>query len=257
LAALPKTRTWPVYRTVRDLVHAHVGKPAVVMGGGPSLPAAIERSPEGAIFLSANEHGCRFFENSSPGQTTKNVVCLIVALDQIEHKVSRFGVPIVSRHMYADYRLVTPPAKSSGVAAAYIARLMGCAPILLAGMDCYDGATYFDDPKAPSTGRTMDAGGHAMLWREMIGQYPGGQYRVIGGNARLQNLLGMYDPTERPRLPPVAKETLTAEASGIFVEVVRSCTISMRDFRVGERLELNKNEAEKFIKLRSVKPVRL
>lgn len=238
-------RTWPPYQTLRPLIHAHVGRTAVIMGGGPTLIDAMRIAPAEALYISANDHGCRLFKNT-PGETRQ--VSYIVACDKIEFRVRPFAIPIIGRHMWADYRLLFMPGPSSGMAAAWAARFMGCAPIILTGMDFYTGGTYHDDPQAASTGKNIAAKSHAVRWQSLVALYPA-QYRTIGCYPGLANRLGIYDPKERAA-PPIAREQLLKELRSEHVRLKIESMISMRIFPAGAQLELHVEEAKKLFKTR-------
>lgn len=239
---MPRT-TWPPYQTLRPLIHAHLGRPAVVIGGGPSRLAAMPQTPLDAIFISVNAHGCRHFA-AAPDPVRR--VSYAVACDKLELQLRPYGVPIVGRHMYADYRILASIATSSGMTAAYVARLMGCAPIILVGMDCYEGATYADDPTAKSTGKLLNPKEHAGRWWKLAQSYPG-MYRTIGCHHFLQLSMGEYSAAELP-YAPVPREQLERELQAVRCEITRPATVLMRTFEPGTVLELARKEVEQLLR---------
>lgn len=252
---------WPPYRTVRDLIHAHVGRPGVVIGGGPSRTAAIAATPTDAIFISTNDHGLRELKRhpAPPRRIHYTVAC-----DRIERRArydigkggdaTAWGVPVISRHMWADYRLLFLPGKSSGMAAAWLLRLMGCTPIILTGMDLYTGGTYADDPTARSSGKTVAAVEHLRRWRVLAKAYPA-MYRVIGCDKRLAADFGYYDPEETPARA-VPFKTIAEGIGGRWAQVTRSRLISQRPFDAGPAaIEFSAAEVEELMRDRSGKPV--
>lgn len=245
---------WPPYRTVRDLVGISHGVASVVMGGGSSRLAAMPQCPPHAIYISANDHGCRhFLQHPDPARR----ISYVVACDKIEQRVKHYGLPIISRHMFADYRLLFMPAPSSGMSGAWLARLMGCAPIILTGMDLYVGPTYADDAAAQSTGHILSERQHLERWHRMMVAYPA-QYRTIGCSKLLENHCGCYDPSERPE-PVLDANRLSFELQGEWIKLTADSIISMRPFRSGEVLELTRGEAQKLVRERRavrVKPGR-
>ncbi|MCK9468483.1 MAG: hypothetical protein M0Q49_03605 [Porticoccaceae bacterium] len=58
---------------------------------------------------------------------------------------------------------------------------MGCAPIIVIGMDCYTGATYFHNPAARSSGEWLPLDGHLDKWRRLIELAPDADVRAPGG----------------------------------------------------------------------------
>lgn len=221
------------YRTLRELVHAYKGMPAVVMGGGPSLPGELERCPGRgqALYISANDHGAKL------------VGCdYIVAHDKIEERLRPFGVPLVSRHLWADIRYVTFPAANSGVIAAWVAAMFGCAPIHIAGMDCWTGGTYWHDPNAKSAGHLLSRDVHLGRWRQLMTTAPA-EYRPMG------SVLGDAVRAWAVQTPagPAPREACLASVAGVVVRFERDATLKTRRFRAGERVELTKHEAQKFV----------
>lgn len=260
--------TWPPYRTVRGLVHRHVGRPAVIMGGGESLPAAIAHCPAQAVYISVNDHGVRLLKDRP---ALGRQCAYVVACDKIEDRargdVGRdptdrakrradgqpWGMPVISRYMWADYRLLFMPAPSSGMAAAWLARLLGCSPIILTGMDLYAAGTYYDDKQAKSSGRTITEKQHFARWCTMIQTYPA-QYRVIGCSPLLQKRVGLYSSTE-PADAPIDDQKLLNELRSVWLKVTRDVLIGQRSFPPGEILELSKAEVDHV--MREKKGVRL
>lgn len=190
-------------RTVRELVHVHHGKPAVVLGGGPSLPSQLGRCPSRgeAVYISANDHGARFVECD-----------YIAALDNIEPKVRPLGKPLISRKLWADFRLITAPTRSTGILCAWLARLMGCAPIYICGMDCFDphAGTYFHDPHAVSGGFSLKKQKHVEKWLDMMRKHPA-EYVPMG-----EPLASAIDKSCRV-LGPARREAILTEIRGVLV----------------------------------------
>lgn len=224
------------YRTLRELVHAHYGMPAVVMGGGPSLPSELERCPgrDQAIYISANDHGAKLCGCD-----------YIVAHDKIEERLRPFGVPIVSRHLFADIRYVTFPAANSGVIAAWFAAMLGCAPIHTTGMDCWTGGTYWHDPEAKSAGHLLSLSDHLSRWERLMRTVPAA-WKPMG--PVLADALKRWNAW----LPgPVARNVCIAQVSGVFVRFTRTVSVKWRTFWAGETYEVTEREARHFVAERS------
>ena len=109
----------------------HAGKLGVVLGGGPSLPEHIKLIPENAVLFGVNYHASKLIDCD-----------YIVFNDPVDYsglkgqKVSRF------RELSDIYR-DSPKGLNSGVIATLFALETGCNPVILAGMDCYQGQSYF------------------------------------------------------------------------------------------------------------------
>ena len=226
-----------------DLRAAHAGRPALVLGGGESLPRQAERAPEGCVYISANQHGCLL-----------RACDYIVACDDKPRAqflgsngqmvtLKSFGVPIISpRPSMADYLTPKPPHNSSGVVAAWAAWVMGCAPILLAGMDCYRGACYWHAPKAQSTGQHLQLSNHLVKWRTLAAKHPQAMFRSMG--VPLTDVFPAYDP-EEPVIPtPIEAIELDAHKA----KVLRA----WRRFRPGQIVELTKAELKDGLRSRTI-----
>lgn len=250
---------WPPHRSLQPLVHAHYGLPGIVMGGGHSITEGMAAAPRNGIYVSANDHGLRWLaDHPKDGRRCSYGVCADKIELRMRHDVrpgkgDPWGVPLIARHMWGDYRMLHMPGRLTGQAAAWCLRVMGCSPIILIGMDLYDGATYFDDPKAHSTGRSSPPTHHLKHWHDFVGRYPG-MYRVIGCNKILRQRLGVYDPAE-PVAKPVAREKLLQEIEARTVRLIRQAEIRMRIFPAGEVLDVGIAEAEQLRKERKAVPV--
>jgi len=167
-----------------SLALRYVGRPAVVMGGGVSLTSQLGQCPPDALYLSANQHGA-MVHNAD----------YIVALDDIEDQLRRFGVPIIGRRYWCDYRIQDwENVGDSGVTAAWLAAVMGCHPIILTGMDCYQGGTYHHDPAAFSSGLAKPFGEHLAKWQALKGLLTHAVVRSCGGPTA--EIFGLWDPSE-------------------------------------------------------------
>jgi hypothetical protein len=200
------------------------------MGGGESLPAQLSRCPgrDSAVYLSANEHGAKL------------VGCdYIVALDKIADKIRPFGIPIVTRHLYGDYRILKAPMPDSGNAAAWIARLLGCRPIYIAGVDLFGG--YWHDAAAQSNRNVLPLEDHLRRWRFLFAKYPA-DYRPLGGPLVQHAIAGVVDA----RIP--SRDELESEIAGVVIEFTSALPSMLRgrSFEKGELAELLPGEAKHF-----------
>jgi len=243
------SRVWPAYRTVRELVHSELGRPAVVMGGGCTLMAALDRiaQPERCVYISANDHGAKALRaRNRAGEHLSYVLCL----DKIEDRCRReqweggrigpaWNVPLVSRHMFADYRILEYPQRDSGAAAAWFARLLGCAPVILAGMDCYrGGVTYWHTPKAKSSATQFPDEVHLGKWRSLRDRYEA-QYQAASG--AVSALFPDLDLSVAPS--PALRYNVVTDLAGEWMEFLSDHELTGRPFRKGTVIEIKKQEA--------------
>lgn len=230
-------------RPLAEFIHAHAGRPALVIGGGASAPANAVRAPADAIVFSANQHGCIL----RAGKCDYIVACDEFGtrdqkrFDYGGRKVTLrdFGVPIVSpRRIDADIMMFKIPIHETGPTAGWVAWLMGCAPILLTGMDCYVGGTYFHNPKALSTGTHVPESTHVGRWHELKQKAPDGMFRILGCPP-LKGVFPEYNPSERVTMP--ARPLVVPEASGKRVRLQKDLHVGVQ-LPGGLEVELSEGE---------------
>lgn len=249
--------SWPTYQTLEPLIHAHAGRAAVIMGGGPSLHEGVTRAPGDAVYLSANDHGVRYFKHRGLPQRCAYVVAgdenerrwrgdVRARADGVPVDGKPWGCPVIGRQMWADYRLLFMPQPNSGIAAAWVARVMGCAPIILLGMDLYAGGTYHDDAKYKSSGKSLSAGDHRLNWIKFLSAFPG-PYRALGCERELRAMVGEFDAAERYR-PGESRYQLLEGLRRDRCRLTADAVIMQRPFSAGLTLDLRKNEVDDLIK---------
>lgn len=228
-------------KPLSDLVHAHRGRPALIMGGGASMPEQAARAPEASVQISVNQHGCLLRKcdyivacDDKPGKRFAGPNGLV--------DLKSFGVPIISpRSSMADYRMFERPTpNNSGIIASWIAWLMGCCPILLAGMDCFaGGVTYWHTPNAQSSGRGLMVDRHVQKWRFLREKLPEAGIRLMG-DGPLRELFKVYDRAEvlTPVWPDPA--VIASQVAGKRVRVVKP----WRKYPAGIELQVGTAELE-------------
>lgn len=210
-------------RLVTDLYGMQLGRPAIIVGGGPSAPEQLEQIRGNASFLviSANGHAAKL------GLQADYVFCKdhvhTETKQLMEPCVRPLGAPIVSHLYWAEYRTPKWPVQgNSGMQAIALAAMLGCAPIIPIGFDCYQEGTYFHDPKA----KNVSAGKKPGYWQNRYGRLKlrleGAAIRSVGGP-----LTATFEPYNRhERFPaPVIPHALQHYAT---LETV--VAIAKRDF---------------------------
>jgi hypothetical protein len=152
------------------LAGRHRGRVAVVIGGAPSRLTEIAQCPEDAVYLSAKDHGCK-----------QRRCDYIASLENVEARLRPYGVPIISRRPWADIRVDEKRLPNSAALGAWWLWTQGCVPIIIIGVECYQGGTYADNPKAKSAGRTRPLAWHLEIWSRLKTVAPGGDFRTVGG----------------------------------------------------------------------------
>lgn len=163
---------------IRPLKGQHLGRPAAILGGGPSLPVDLRKVPQGALLISVNRHGqlltdCDF----------------IVATDKPEAEACKRlfpNTPLISPHTeHADYFYVVDSdvidSGFSSPVAMWIARFMGCMPVILCGMDLYQTGTYWHDPRAKSSGTYQALENQLAAWKRARDQTRGAEHVYAAG----------------------------------------------------------------------------
>jgi len=147
---------------LQDLLHK---TPAAVLGGGPSLLTDMEKLPPGCILIAVNEHAERICkpdfivfkdlpENHPELLNVLNTTKAVKVSENAAHSDVEIDCPIWS-YCY------------SSTFAAWFGLHLGCNPVILCGMDCYQGKQpYFHewDQPVPAMGMMLDD--HLRPWKE-------------------------------------------------------------------------------------------
>ncbi len=139
-----------------SLKDRYYDRPAAVLGGGPSLPADLEKLPRGCqpenmktgqhkpLLIAVNYHALYFCHphwmvyNDGPDTDPE----LLKAVSQ--HKNIIRVSPDPSSDVIFDVSVWTGFYSSN--TAAWFALWMGCNPVILCGMDCYQGEVKYCHP---------------------------------------------------------------------------------------------------------------
>lgn len=119
------------------------GRPAAVLGGGPSLPEDMKKLPEGCILIAVNHHALqlckpRFIVYND--QPESDPLLMEAISDKSIIKVS----PEPTSDIKFDLDVWTGFYSSN--TAAWFALWMGCEPVILCGMDLYQGEQKYFHP---------------------------------------------------------------------------------------------------------------
>jgi hypothetical protein len=119
------------------------GRPAAILGGGPSLPNDMDKLPKGCLLIAVNFH-YHLWSGKHPDFMVYNdhleaddiLRAEVEATEAI--RVSPYGptsdIEFDVEHWSGFY---------SSNTAAWFALWMGCNPVILCGMDCYQGAEVY------------------------------------------------------------------------------------------------------------------
>jgi len=240
--------------------------PIIVVGGGPSAPAALEALRDTyqiapAAVLSANEHG----HKQSIYKVTHSVCCDAthgVTRQSMEKVLRQHGKPIVSPHHFADIRLAEwKLAANTGLTAIAVAVYFGGAPVIVVGVDCYravdpHAGVYFYDERAKSNSTTKHASNFDRQFTALE-QYIGARapVRFVGGHA-LEHF-PQWDPSEA--LAPV--QPVKARYYRSLATIVMQCRphghvqFSMCTVEPGRLFVASPNEARGLVNARRAKVI--
>ncbi len=208
--------TLPLKRLVSALYGTNLGKPCIVIGGGPSALDDLAKIPgwQDMLQISANGHGFKV-PGASPSYifTKDDAECPprprkpgAGPFPPMEPQMRVHGVPIISIQYWADYRCAAWPFQgNSGQHALAVGALMGSAPTIGVGFDCFQGRTYFH-----SDGPNVSGGKKPGYWQYRYSRFRDrfrGGVSIRGVSGQLVDTFGRYDPAERivGAVPPVLK----------------------------------------------------
>lgn len=119
------------------------GKPIAVLGGGPSLPADLKKVPPGAFLISCNHHA---FEFTTPHLWVywpcPPIIKFRAHLEAHGPRVPGLSMNAAAEFAYPDDRNFWHSG-ATGRIATWAACLLGGDPVLLCGMDLYQGAEIY------------------------------------------------------------------------------------------------------------------
>ncbi len=166
---------------VSALYGAHTGRQILVVGGGPSAPSQLRQlSLDNLIVISANAHAFKL------GLTPDYIVCKdhqhTETKQFMEPALRPYGVPIVTRNHWGDFRIPHWPAQgNSGAMAIGLAALMGASLIVPIGMDGYQAGTYFHDLDAPNVSAGRPSGHWKSRFDRLRARLDGAVIRPVDG----------------------------------------------------------------------------
>ena len=193
----------------------YLGRPAAVLGGGPSLPEDLKRLPEGCLLIAVNHHAFHFCR---PDYMVYNDAPETNPLQEKavrEHRAIHVS-PEPTSDVLFDVDVWTGFFSSN--TAAWFALWMGCSPVILCGMDCYQGpvkhcppSTYhsemFEFPLDFYTRPWIEEGRHCLPHVERVKVMSGplielfGEYEVPDGHVEQVYEAVLTPPPAPPQIP--------------------------------------------------------
>jgi hypothetical protein len=227
---------------LHELIPAVRGRPAVIMGGSPSLPEDVAKVQGDAVWFSANHHGAML-------RGADYVVYVDpthqVTGEPMQEKLSAYGAPTISPCFGADYRVPNWDSYkfrgNCGMQAIWFAAMLGANPIIVCGMECYQSGVYWHDEAAKSS-----SAGRPQSFFE--GRLSDLKRLVVGANVRavtpsLQKHFPAYDPSES--VPP-STATLAVEEPEFETRLVFPARIGKTKIRPHVRVMLTPSERNYF-----------
>jgi hypothetical protein len=233
---------------------------AIIVGGGPSAPSDLKKIPnlQNALIISANHHAfkldlkpeyiwCKDHLRIYPGYLDRGR-----KREYMERELRRYKVPIVGPNFWCDYRAYewTLTQFNSGQQAIAFAVLLGCAPIVPIGMDCFTGDTYFHDKNAPNISKGRRPGYWVSRLQKLRAALPDSAVR--GTSGLMLDTFGAYRPDRHPPpgpLPPLLQKYTNMET--LWVRTRREFQDSRDRFAIipaGYTMPSPKVEADKLCK---------
>ena len=235
---------------VSELHGKYAGKPILVIGGGPSVPADLARIPRDYIscVISANQHG--FMQGTfAPDYVVSVDFTFGSTREPMREALRRFSdKPNINRWSWADYRLPEWTfGGDSGFTAIVVALILGGHPVLATGFDRRTGdRRYFHEPVPP---------------KHWVGHLPASRDNMKVQNARLIALgeghavrpmsgpmtafFKRWDPREV--LPPAAQTPLGGQRGRLYNIVKHPAFLHPTDRLQGATVTLTDNEARGLI----------
>ena len=127
-------------RLMSKMRDQYAGRPASILGGGPSLPGDIARLPENCVLIAVNYHA---FHLVKPDFMVYNDCPEGDSI--LEEAVRQHQAVMVSPDPSSDVEFDVPVWSGfySSNTAAWFALWLGCDPVILCGMDCYQGEKVY------------------------------------------------------------------------------------------------------------------
>ena len=166
-------------------------KYAAILGGGPSLPADLERLPEGTTLIAVNNHAMRL---CNPDYMV--FMDDINQFPELREAVERFDGKIVCPFEMSDVKLPKGHYWDGGFSAAlatWFALWRGYENVILCGMDCYQGEKkYFYDRDFYHPSFDYPLENHLRAWRLVYKHCPNPE-RVKAMSGPLVDVFGKFE----------------------------------------------------------------
>lgn len=172
----------------------HCGHPAAILGGGPSLPDDLARLPPECVLIAVNNHALYY---CNPDYMVFMDIPNAQEFPELANAVETFTGLRISQTPLSDVDIKGSGYWDGGFSstlATWFGCYLDCNPVILCGMDCYQGEKkypYERDFYHPA----MDAplADHINAWRPALKKCPHPE-RIKAMSGPLIELFGQYKP---------------------------------------------------------------
>ena len=179
--------------SIFDLRNQFRGRPAAVLGGGPSLPADLKRLPPQTVLIAVNDHALHccapdflVFLDIPNAQILPELARAVEEFDGVRVSITPLSDVDLSGSSYWDGGFTSSLA-------TWFACWLGCAPVILCGMDCYQGEKKYCHPRPDFYHPVMDypLEMHLNAWRPAW-QHCSHPENIVAMSGPLKSLFGEY-----------------------------------------------------------------
>lgn len=181
------------------LHNAHANRPAAILGGGASLPSDVNRLPEGCVMIACNNHALAYEAEIKIDYMVFMDIPNAQILPELAFAVENYRGIKVAPHAMSDVDLKSENIKwwDGGFTpslALWFAMYIGCDPILLCGMDCYQGRIKYAIPRPAFYHPVFDfpLENHLRAWRLAFKHTPHPE-RIRAMSGPLTEIFGAYE----------------------------------------------------------------
>ena len=165
---------------------------AAILGGGPSLPEDLKRLPKDCVLISVNDHALYFCEPEYLVHMDND----FESAPELGRALKTFAGTIVSPFENSGVKLPKGEWWDGGFSstlATWFALWKGFDPVILCGMDCYQGPVKYCHPRPDFYHPVLDfpLENHIRAWRPALTRCPKPE-RIKAMSGPLVELFGQY-----------------------------------------------------------------
>jgi hypothetical protein len=182
---------------ITSLSNAFPNRPAAILGGGPSDRADFALLPENTILIAVNDHALHY---CNPDYLVFMDIPNAQELPELAYAIEHFEGIKVSHLPLSDVDLHGIQHWDGGFTstlATWFALYLGCDPVILCGMDCYQGEVKYSHPRPDFYHPVFDfpLENHLRAWRLAFKHCPNPE-RIRAMSGPLVEVFGAYSPSQ-------------------------------------------------------------